>query len=106
MRRVIFNFRIYSPIAVIISLISTSCSGSPETKERAKTEISVEKDLADPKKKVILVNSCHRGYDWSDGVAQGVLDTVMDSMYQIDNARSKVNLKIINWKPSATRRKI
>ena len=83
---------------IIASLILISCSESPTTKAPAKTKSSVKKALAAPKNRVLFVNSYHQGYDWSDGITQGILDTfgaTIDRAGQIDNSPSKVNLKII-----------
>ncbi|MBF0290209.1 MAG: ABC transporter substrate-binding protein [SAR324 cluster bacterium] len=49
-------------------------------------------------KKVLFVNSYHHGYDWSDGITQGILDTFgarMTSTGKVDSSESKVQLKII-----------
>ncbi len=82
---------------LMIMLILISCSDAPKSKQPAPTETSVKEAVAAPKKKVLFVNSYHPGYDWSDGITQGILDTFgarLKSDGEVDNSASKVILKI------------
>jgi len=59
--------------------------------EPAKDVVSVQK------KKILFVDSYHRGYEWSDGVTNGILLTLGATLNDddtVDNSASKVDLKI------------
>jgi len=85
-------------ICISVLILIMGCSEAPEKsgKDNAK-HLTVQKVSTIAKKKVLFVNSYHRGYDWSDGVTRGILDTfdaTMKSNGEIDNSESKVTLKI------------
>jgi len=84
--------------SLMVILILTSCSDAKKSKEPAPTETSVKKVVITPKKKVLFVNSYHKGYDWSDGITHGILNTFgakIKNNGEVDNSASKVFLKII-----------
>ena len=85
-------------ICISLLIFIMGCSDSPEKSgnDNAK-QLAVQRAAALAKKKVLFINSYHRGYDWSDGIAQGILDTfgaTMKSNGEVDNSESKVILKI------------
>lgn len=85
-------------ICISLLIFFMGCSDSPEKsgKDNAK-QLAVQRAASPAKKKVLFVNSYHRGYDWSDGITQGILDTfgaTLKSNGEVDNSESKVILKI------------
>ncbi len=91
----LIRWRMFLCIIVLVSL--AGCSDSPLESEKAGT-IDVQNTSALIKKKVFFVNSYHRGYDWSDGITKGILDSfgsTMNSEGEVANSDSKVILKII-----------
>lgn len=83
---------------LVAKLFIISCSDSPKSETPSQTETSSHKIVPTPTRKVLFVNSYHRGYDWSDGITQGILDTFgarLKSSGEVDNSASKVLLKIV-----------
>ena len=83
--------------SLLLLLLVTGCSESHSDLDATPIKGSVNETPV-PTAKVLYINSYHRGYDWSDGITQGILDTFgasIDSDGQIDNSRSKVLLKIV-----------
>lgn len=87
-------------MAVTVVFLTAGCS-----KKEASTSVPTEKAQADNsktqpnvlKKKVLYIDSYHRGYEWSDGVTNGILLTFKAKLNEddtTDNSRSKVDLKI------------
>jgi ABC-type uncharacterized transport system substrate-binding protein len=73
-------------------LIFAGCSDVPEKK----TPINVAKGIT--KKKVLFVNSYHKGYDWSDSIVNVVMESfgiIKERDGSLDQSNSKVTLKVI-----------
>ncbi len=83
---------------LITLLLKTGCSDSPENKIRDSVKsTNVKETVSKPKKKVLLVNSYHKGYFWTDGITKAILQTfesVVELNGAIDNSQSKVTLDI------------
>jgi ABC-type uncharacterized transport system substrate-binding protein len=76
--------------------LSSGCTDAPKSGQKPKSE--TEKKTTAAKKKVLFVNSYHRGYEWSDGIVEGAMDAFGAKMHsdgEIDNSQSKVILKVI-----------
>jgi ABC-type uncharacterized transport system substrate-binding protein len=84
--------RIIFVIIIMLMFLTTGCSKEPSSlmsPQKAQAERS--------KKKVLFVDSYHRGYEWSDGVTEGVLDIFAAKLNEDDttnNSESKVELRI------------
>ena len=80
-------------IAVVLISLTASCS-----KKETSSLMGPQKAQADrPKKKVLFVDSYHRGYEWNDGVVNGLLPTFGAKLNEddsIDNSESNVDLRI------------
>lgn len=87
---------IVSLCIVTAALLIAGCTDKPGTEEVRKPQTA--KKASSEKKKVLFVNSYHRGYKWSDGISEGAMDSFGASMNadgEIDNSESKVIFKII-----------
>ncbi len=88
-------------IVIFISalILFSGCSDSPEKREENGARHKAVQNTANQvKPKVLYVNSYHLGYDWSDGITRGILDTfgaAMNSAGAVDSSKSNVKLKII-----------
>jgi hypothetical protein len=83
-------------ILLIISLVLIGCK-----KQTPNPQNSVSQKANDnapvQKKKVLYVDSYHRGYEWSDDITNGVLEVFgakLNSDDSVDDSNSKVALKI------------
>lgn len=83
---------------LITLLLKMSCSDSPENKtlDSVKSK-KLDKIVSKAKKKVLLVNSYHKGYFWTDGITDAILESfgaIVDTHGAVDNSKSKVILNI------------
>ncbi len=85
-------------IIMILPLLLMSCSESPEKDNRDSSKSSETKEVVtQTKSKVLLVNSYHKGYFWTDGITKAIAQTfgsVIEKNGAIDNSKSKVTLDI------------
>ena len=95
-----YTIKIIFAITITVALLTVGC-GKKETSTLTapeKTQAGSSKTQADgPKKKVLYIDSYHRGYEWSDGVTNGILLTLKAKLNEddtTDNSKSKVDLKI------------
>jgi ABC-type uncharacterized transport system substrate-binding protein len=95
-----YPIKIISVITITAVLLAIGCG-----KKETSSLMSPQKAQADssrtqtesPKKKVLYIDSYHRGYEWSDGVTNGILLTFKAKLNEndtVDNSMSKVDLKI------------
>lgn len=81
-------------ITIMFMSLTAGCS-----KKEAPSLMSPQKAQADrSKKKVLFVDSYHRGYEWSDGVTEGILnifDAKLNEDDSVDNSESNVDLRIV-----------
>lgn len=89
---------ITAEILVIVAamLFSAGCTDGPKSGQAPKPES--ETRTAAAKKKVLFVNSYHKGYEWSDGIIEGSMEVFgarMDADGSVDNSDSKVIFKIM-----------
>lgn len=97
MRRIVLiTFPLLS-ICVAAMLLFAGCTDAPKSSQTPKP--AIEKKTTAVKKKVLFVNSYHRGYEWSDGIIEGAMEVFgarLKTDGDIDNSQSKVILKVIN----------
>lgn len=95
MKRIVDIICILTAITIFLLL---SCSKHiPDKPQANDTSPSNPQNNSKKLKKVLFVDSYHRGYEWSDGIANGVLLTFgaeIDEDDNVDNSSSKVDLKI------------
>jgi ABC-type uncharacterized transport system substrate-binding protein len=87
-------------ITVTVVLLTAGC-GKKETSSLMSPQTaqadSSKTQTNGPKKKVLFVDSYHRGYEWSDAVTNGILLTFKTKLNEddtTDNSKSQVDLKI------------
>lgn len=86
------------------SFMAYGCTDKkPTDKSVAKTAVKTNAEKSDAsankkkKKKVLFVNSYHKGSEWSDGIVEGALDVFGAKLLpdgKVDNSGSKVELKV------------
>lgn len=89
--------------AIILSIafwfLFHGCSDPPENHQGAAKEKQTALSTVDQiKKKVLVVHSYHSGYEWTDGINKGILDTFgagIDENGQVDTSKSTVILQIV-----------
>ncbi len=94
------RFRTGALCLFLISLLLTmSCAEPPETNTMDSVKSGNTTPVAhEARKKVLLVNSYHQGYFWTDGITEAVLESFgagVDTHGAVDNSKSKVILNII-----------
>ncbi|MBU0910627.1 MAG: hypothetical protein KJ717_13755, partial [Proteobacteria bacterium] len=82
-------------LVLIFFIFFQGCfSSSPEKEE----SLSSQSCCQETRKKVLLVNSYHRGNGWTDGIVDGALQVfgaVMDENGEIDESRSRVAVRAV-----------
>lgn len=93
-------------LLLVAAMSSPLITGNPGASEGTGEPIKPEsgaapsgvKSTGASKKKVLLVNSYHSGYPWSDGIEAGVrnvFNTKVDKNGSLDNSQSQVELRVI-----------
>ena len=105
--------RLYLTMLFIVALLPLTGCDKKGPAEASAASTSPARAIA-AKKKVLFIDSYHKGYEWSDGVLNGALLTFNAEFNDddtVDNSKSKVELKIFRmdtkrnpseeWKQSA-----
>ncbi len=86
-------------IGLILSvLILFGCSAKSEKTAAEKKGVNEIKKRSLSKKRVLYINSYHRGYEWSDRITETIMkvfNAKLNDDYSVDNSNSIVELKII-----------
>jgi ABC-type uncharacterized transport system substrate-binding protein len=86
-------------MGLLLTGLVASCSGdSHDGAGQPSVDTSTSKVKRAPKQKVLLVNSYHRDYDWTDGIVQAVLNNFeieYSDAGEIDDSRSALALRIL-----------
>ncbi len=91
--------RTWRSLGLLAGLLLIGCSDrSHDRAGPATPDASDPTPAIAPRPKVLLVNSYHRGYDWTDGIVQAVCDTFEirhDQQGHLDDSRSPVSMRIL-----------
>lgn len=85
-------------IIVAVSLFILMTQGMSFSSQVPIVEEEAKEVTSGPKKRVLYVDSYHRGYKWSDGITRGVLlefNATLNKDDSVDSSLSSVELKIL-----------
>ncbi len=85
-------------VCLFVTVLAGSCTDSPLPDRKPRRRLGRVRAVPAVKSKVLYVNSYHRGYEWSDAITKGILDTFgarLDRDGGVDNSDSRVILKIV-----------